>query len=45
MNRKYAQIWPNLTRKKDALPEADQYRGETNKFDQYFSPNPGEGNW
>lgn len=45
LNREYAQNWPNLTRKKDPLPDADQYRGETNKFDQYFSPNAGEGNW
>jgi len=41
LNREYAQIWPNITRQKDALPEADQYRGETNKFDKYFSPNAG----
>lgn len=41
LNREYAQIWPNITRKKPAPPDADQYKGEDDKFNKYFSPNAG----
>ena len=42
INRDYAELWPVLTRKKDALPEAEEFRDKKNKID-LFSPNPGEG--
>nr|WP_254172884.1 ferredoxin family protein [Planktothrix pseudagardhii] len=42
INREYAEKWPNLTRKKPAPPDAEQYKGEADKFNKYFSPNPGE---
>ena len=34
--------WPNITSKKDALPEADNFRDEKGKFEKYFIPEPGD---
>lgn len=42
-NREYAMQWPNLTKKKDAPADADQFKNVENKFELYFSPNPGTG--
>jgi ferredoxin len=42
LNRDYSEQWPVLTRKKDPLPEAEDYKDKDNKID-LFSPNPGEG--
>ena len=41
-NREYAEKWPNITAKKDPLPDADALAGEQGKFDKYFSANPGK---
>jgi len=41
LNRDYAAQWPNLTRKKDALPDADAMKGVDGKFDKFFSPKAG----
>ncbi|MEQ1931430.1 MAG: ferredoxin FdxA [Parvularculaceae bacterium] len=43
LNSKYAASWPNITQKKDPLPEADKFAEEKEKLDKHFSPNPGEG--
>jgi ferredoxin len=43
LNAEYAQKWPNITVKKDPPPDYKEFEGVENKFDQYFSPNPGEG--
>ncbi len=43
LNSEYAQIWPNITVKRDALPEAKEMDGVENKFEQFFSPEPGKG--
>lgn len=43
INREYAMKWPNLTVKKDAPEDADNYKDEKEKFPRYFSPNPGSG--
>ena len=43
INAKYAELWPNITMKKDALPEADKFNGEAEKFDKYFSEEAGPG--
>ena len=43
VNREYATKWKNITAKKDALPEAEEFKGVANKFEQFFSPNSGEG--
>lgn len=43
VNARYAEEWPNITMKKDAMPEAEKHNGEEGKFEKYFSPEAGEG--
>jgi ferredoxin len=43
LNRQYSAVWPNITRKKPAPPDADAFVGVPDKFAKYFSSNPGEG--
>ncbi|MGA9865896.1 MAG: ferredoxin FdxA [Acetobacteraceae bacterium] len=42
MNRTYAQLWPNITRKGTPPPDADEWKGVADKFQRFFSPQPGE---
>lgn len=44
LNSKYSQEWPNLTEKKDELPEAEEFKDVENKLEKHFSANPGSGN-
>ena len=44
VNTDMSAIWPNITEKKDPMPEAEEYKDVSNKYEQYFSDNPGEGN-
>ena len=39
VNSKYSEIWPNITEKKDPLPEHKKFENEENKFDKYFKEN------
>ena len=41
LNAKYAAVWPNISIKGEQPSDADQYKGEPDKFDRYFSPQPG----
>ena len=41
LNRDYSGQWPNITRKKDAPPDADEFKGVDGKFEKYFSPKAG----
>ena len=43
INRQYAEIWPNITRKKDPLPDADRWKDVPDKFEKHFSSEPGSG--
>ncbi len=43
LNADYAKIWPNITQKKDALPEAAEFDGVPDKLAEHFSPEPGDG--
>jgi ferredoxin len=43
-NRTYASQWPNLTRRLDAAPDADSFKGVDGKFEKFFSEKPGRGN-
>ena len=40
VNRKYSEIWPNITAQKDPLPGADDENGRAGKADE-FSEKPG----
>jgi ferredoxin len=42
INKDYANIWPNITVKKDPLPEADTWVSVSNKYPYHFSPKGGE---
>jgi ferredoxin len=42
LNADYAKSWPNVTIKRDALPEAKEFDGRADKL-ALFSANPGEG--
>ena len=35
-NKKYSQEWSQITKKKDALPNAEKYKDETGKLEKYF---------
>ena len=43
INTKYAETWPNITRKGEPPADADNFKDETGKFEKYFSDKPGEG--
>ncbi|MFT4346585.1 ferredoxin FdxA [Bartonella ancashensis] len=43
LNLKYANKWPNITARKDPLPQAKEMDGVPNKLEKYFSENPGSG--
>ncbi|WP_310618767.1 ferredoxin FdxA [Flexibacterium corallicola] len=43
LNAEYAAKWPNLTVRKDPLPEAPEFDGVKEKLDKHFSANPGTG--
>jgi ferredoxin len=38
INRKYANLWPNITVKGSAPSDADQWLKVPNKFEKYFIP-------
>lgn len=40
INREYAMKWPNITEKKDPLPEAEEFKDKSGKFEAFFSPEP-----
>ncbi len=39
LNQKYADIWPNITERKDPPADAEQWSGKASKLD-YISPAP-----
>ena len=41
LNRDYSEKWPNITQKGESPPDAEKYDGVPNKYDEFFSPNPG----
>ncbi|XXN13855.1 MAG: ferredoxin FdxA [Candidatus Hodgkinia cicadicola] len=42
INAKYSRVWPNITKRRAALPKADEYNGVQNKYESYFDNRPGE---
>jgi len=43
LNTDYAKVWPNITVKGTAPPDADDYAKVKNKLATLFSPKPGTG--
>ena len=42
LNREYAELWPNITQKGEPPADGDEYREVADKFEKYFSSNPGK---
>jgi hypothetical protein len=42
INAKYAQVWPNITIKREPPPDAKDWEGKPDKGN-WLSPNPGTG--
>ncbi|MEM6476065.1 MAG: ferredoxin FdxA [Pseudomonadota bacterium] len=40
---KFSPEWPNITSQKEPMDGADEQDGKPNKFEQFFSEKPGEG--
>ena len=43
VNAEFAKQWPNITTKKEPPADAKEFEGLPDKFEKYFSPNPGTG--
>ena len=41
LNRVYSETWPNITRKGEPPPDADEHCGTKGKYDKFFSDKPG----
>ena len=39
LNKKYSEIWPNISQKKDPPKDNEKYKNEENKFEKYFKEN------
>ena len=44
LNKELSAKWPNINKKKNPLPEADQFKNIPNKLEKYFSDKPCPGN-
>ena len=43
INREYSALWPNITIKREAPSDAEEWNGVPDKFETHFSKNPGKG--
>lgn len=43
INRDMSEKWPNITLKKEPLPDAEKFENVENKMKNHFSEKPGEG--
>ena len=43
VNAEFAKVWPNITIKKEPPADAKEWEDVPEKFEKYFSPNPGSG--
>jgi len=43
INEDYSEIWPNITEEKDPPEDALDWDGHPNKYEEYFSKEPGTG--
>jgi ferredoxin len=43
LNADMAKIWPNIAHKRGHPSDAKEFDGKPNKFELYFSPDPGQG--
>ena len=43
MNRKFSELWPNITQQKAQMPDSDKLHDTPGKFESHFSEAPGTG--
>jgi len=43
LNNSFSAQWPNITRKREAPADADAWKGVADKYENHFSPEPGQG--
>ena len=36
LNKKYSEVWPNITEKKDPPEDSEKFNDEKNKFEKFF---------
>ena len=41
INRKYSEIWPNISEKKEPPADAEEWQNVEDKFNKHFSEKPG----
>ena len=41
INTEFSEIWPNITLKKEPPTDAEKYENEDNKYEKFFSKQPG----
>ncbi len=39
INKKYSEIWPNISEKKDPPADHEKFKNEQNKYEKYFKEN------
>ena len=42
INKKFSALWPNISKIKDPLPEAEEFKEIKNKYEKHFSEKPGK---
>jgi ferredoxin len=42
INKKYSEIWPNISKKQEPMKEHEKYRDIKDKYDKHFSEKPGK---
>ena len=42
INRKYSEIWPNISEKKEAPYDAEKWQNVEDKYNKHFSEKPGK---
>jgi len=42
LNKRFCEIWPNINKKGETPADAESYVGMADKYDKYFSENPGK---
>ena len=40
LKKKFSALWPNITKKKDPMPEHEKYKEIKNKYEEHFSEKP-----
>jgi len=43
LNAEYSRVWPNVTARREPAADAKEFDGRPNKFNEFFSAEPGQG--